>query len=144
MAFSDKSLSPFLPGVTGMNLKKFVFAAILLFISTGIVFAQPPAGPAGRVPVDIDKDIYVILYKKRVEISNARVEYARAHYDRNRRLLQSNAVSREEYELSAAAVAVQNAILAESNALLDIARARRETGLDVPIFPHQSGDAYVR
>ncbi len=135
-----------------MRMFALICGLVLALTLTGAQ-AQPPARAAG-VPVNpnLEKDVYVVLYKQRLKISEvaitrqrAVIAYSAARLERMRRLIQSGAASREEYDEAVARAAVDVATLeeytlkvAESEALLDLCRARRENGLDMPIFPHQS------
>lgn len=92
-------------------------------------------------------DPIVNLYTQRVELAKVEVEKQQAvaenavsRLQRLRRLLQSNAVSREEYEagvmearVAQANVTVSQIEVKEAEAMLELAKVRSEAGLDMPV-----------
>lgn len=131
---------PFAGGGT-MKRRSVASAWLLVFFLTLI-----PTARGGR---DVENDPLTRMYKNRVKHAEAqkrriatRVEYARARYERARRLYASHAVSQEEYERTTAwyqtSVAKQDEVAAqleEATLLLELCRSRLSEGKDMPIIP---------
>lgn len=133
-----------------MKNSGWVVSAFLL--GTSGFFGTVSLGAAPPVPVgDLEKDPYVQLYVRRVEMTHALLEeykaqekYEQARFRIVTKLKQANATTEEEYQERLAALLVARARvdrggkkILEMEALLGVCRFLRENGREMPIFPVQ-------
>lgn len=86
---------------------------------------------------DIDNDFYVILYKRRVELAEARRDFAKERLGRAETGFQRGVSSAEDLSAHRLEMAVAKLVVKEAEALLDICKTRRENGLDMPIYQRE-------
>jgi multidrug resistance efflux pump len=98
---------------------------------------------------DVKEDVYVVLYQRRlaaaeaaVDRHRAQLDYDRSQYDMMRNLYSRSVTSRSEldgaaakYHIAVARVKEADIVVLEAQSMLEVARARRTTGLEMPICP---------